>query len=357
MTTPLRVVHAPARTPYARKLTDDRVRLVNGTAPFGGEAVPRDMSLRWLLDHRPFTWFDVLHLHHVEFDELRLLKSVLAECSRQGRRVVFTAHDVDPVFEAKPAYHRKLRTLADADVPFVCLTEASEKAVHRRLGSKVRTVTIPHGYVIAPGTAPDRAPADRDYFLFGSLRDNRDIETVLHNWRLGRRQRDTTLSLLLRAPGRVNLEQERGQWSLLSGMAASEPRLRVDVLPFPSDDEVAETAAGHRALVLPYRWASHSGQLELAFDLGMLPVASAVGHLRDQHRLHQGLVEEPVWFDWSDGAEYAYGARFLEALDEAAARIRETRPAGASAEFTAYRRHEHTAIMDAYLEVYACPWR
>lgn len=354
----MRVVHAPARTPYARKLTGKHVEIVNGTAPHGTEVVPRDMSLRWLLEHRPFTWFDVLHLHHVEFDHLPTLKAVLAECARSHRRVIFTAHDVDPVFSGTLDYHRKLRALVDARVPFVCLTETSRAEIHRRFGSQARTVTIPHGYVVPPSAVPAHRPSDTGqarYFLFGALRENRDISTVLYNWRFGRHQQDTSLSVLLRAPGRINLQQEQDRWAELSATATSEPRLQIDVLSFPTDQEVVEAALTCDALILPYRWGSHSGQLELAFDLGLVPVASAVGYLRDQHRLHAGVVDEPVWFDWSDGSEYAYGARFLTALDEAVERVRAGyRPP--SAEFTEHRLEEHLAIMAAYQEVYACPW-
>ena len=42
--------------------------------------------------------------------------------------------------------------------------------------------------------------------------------------------------------------------------------------------------------------------------------------LREQVAAHGGLAEEPVWFDWSDGSEWAYGERFLAALDVAAGR-------------------------------------
>lgn len=354
----LRVVHAPARTPYARKLTNGRVALVNDTAPRGVEVVPRDMSLRWLLDHRPFDWFDVLHLHHVEFDDLVVLRRVLAECSRAGRRVVFTAHDVDPVFTGRSAYHRKLRTLVDARVPFICLTSSSRDEVRRRFGDRVRTTVIPHGYVVPPSAERTRRPnaGGARYFLFGSLRDNRDLPTVLYNWHFGRAQRDTSLSMLLRAPSHANLTQEHDRWALLSRMAAADPRLRVDLLPFPSDEEVVEAALDCDALILPYRWATHSGQLELAFDLGLTAVASRVGSLHDQYRQLAHVVEEPLWFDWSDGSEYAYGARFLAALDEAADRLRAGHQPLRQNDLAEFRVLEHKAVLAGYEEVYSHSW-
>jgi hypothetical protein len=62
------------------------------------------------------------------------------------------------------------------------------------------------------------------YLLFGALRANRDIETVLYNWRFGLRQQATTMQLLLRAPGRANLTDEGRRWQLISSFAGHEPR-------------------------------------------------------------------------------------------------------------------------------------
>lgn len=352
----IRVVHAPARTPYARKLTSPYIEIVNETIAIDAEVVPRDMSLKWLLSHRPFDWFDVLHLHHVEFDNLDVLEATLSECSLAGKRVVYTAHDINPVFTPESDYRQKQEMLADQSIAWVCLTDASRRDVEQRFGPCVRTSTIPHGYVVPPTTRVlpidglDRRPK---YFLFGALRENRDIPTVLYNWRFGRRQRDATLSLLLRSPGYVQLQSEKERWALISAMAAVEPRLHIEVLPFPTDDDVMMAALACNALILPYRWGSHSGQLELAFDLALLPVASGVGYLRDQYRRHAAVACEPVWFDWSDGAEYAYGARFLTALDEAAERVRGVPRATPSVQFIEHRIAEHESIMAAYLDVYS----
>ncbi|HUY52303.1 MAG TPA: glycosyltransferase [Streptosporangiaceae bacterium] len=356
MTAKLKVVHVTARTPYARKLQSPAIMILNSADIDPVGRVPRDVTLGWLLERRPFSWFDVLHLHHIEFDSVTELRTVLRECARSRRRVVFTAHDIDPVFGDRPSYHRKLRLLAEQDVPFVCLTPGSAAVLRHRLGAALTSTVIPHGYVVSPDALPVPRPrpagAGLRYLLFGALRANRDIPTVLYNWRLGRRQRSSTLSLLLRAPGRANLAHERDRWELIAATAASEPRLHVDVVPYASDADVANFAAECDALILPYLWGSHSGQLELAFDLGLLPVASSVGYLREQVAAHGGLAEEPVWFDWSDGSEWAYGERFLAALDVAAERQCSPRSPRSAAEFAGHRRKEHAEIMAAYSTIY-----
>ncbi len=349
--TRIRVVHVPGRTPYALKLHDDGIQVLNGTM-VDGLMVPRDATLSWLLEHRPWDWLDVMHLHHPDFEPIPRLRTVLSACRRAGKRLLFTAHDVSPVFGVRAAHHRKLGVLAELGVPFVCLTPAAEAEVRSRFAA--RTAVVPHGYVAPPGTPQrwtQREPGPTRFLIYGSLRRNRDVELVLACWRFARHLADTTLHLLLRAPSRASLAEDTEAWRAIREHAA-DPRLHVDVLPFPTDDEVNKAVADADCLLLPYRWASHSGQLEHAFDLGALPVAARTGYLTDQVELHHGLVPEPVWFDWSDNAPFDHGARLLEAMHTAHAAIQDGWQAQNAEKFADYRRREHTELMEAYRTLY-----
>lgn len=350
--TTIRVLHLPGRTPYARKLRDNGIQILNNTT-LDGLAVPCDATLAWLLEHQPWDWLDVVHLHHPDFEPIPRLRTVLAECRRAGKRVVFTAHDVSPVFGNRAAHHGRLRVLAEHGVPFVCLTPAAETDVRRRFPA--HTAMIPHGYVATPDTPTTRTTQpDRGhtrFLIYGSLRRNRDVELVLACWRFARHLAETTLHLLLRAPSRINLAEDAQAWRAIREHAA-DPRLRVDVLPFPTDAEVHEAVAGTNCLLLPYRWASHSGQLEHALDLGVLPVATRTGYLPDQVALHHGLVTEPVWFDWSSDAPFDHGARLLEAMQSAHAAIQGGWRSHDAEKFAEHRRREHTKVVTAYRALY-----
>lgn len=155
--TSIRVVHVPGRTQYARKLRDARMHILNDTVANGLD-VPRDVTLTWLLEHRPWDWLDVVHLHHLDFEPVSRLMTTLEECRRAGKRAVFTVHDLTPIFTDPVTHDRKLRMIAEYGIPFVCLTSAVEAAVRRRFGA--RTAQIPHGYVTAPGTSASLCRAD-----------------------------------------------------------------------------------------------------------------------------------------------------------------------------------------------------
>lgn len=348
----IQVVHVPARTPYARKLHDQTMQILNDTK-VNDLDVPRDATLGWLLEHRPWHWLDVVHLHHLDFEPTSHLTTLLAECRRAGVGVVFTAHDLVPVFADQATHHRILKVLAEQQVPFVCLTAAAVDEARRLFGAS--PVLIPHGYVMEPGTSArpaSRPPGPTRFLLYGSLRRNRDVELVLHCWRFARQLRNTSLHLLLRAPSRASLAEEAGTWQAILDHAV-DPRLAVDVLPFPSDAEVTEALGAADALVLPYRWASHSGQLEAALDSGVLPVAARTGFLPDQVTIHDGFADEPVWFDWSDGLEFAYGARLLTSMQQAHEAIHNGWQAHDLRGWAHHREREHAAVLAAYQALYA----
>ncbi len=121
---------------------------------------------------------------------------------------------------------------------------------------------------------------------------------------------------------------------------------------YPSDAAVVVAAIRSDALLLPYSHGSHSGQLELAFDLNMVAVCASVGHLREQALVHGSRVIEPIWFDWSDGRDFLYGERFVAALEAAARRLVAGPRRGPSKEFLDYRREEHAVFLAEHRETY-----
>jgi hypothetical protein len=349
----LRVVHLPARTPYAWKLRSRDFRILNGTEIDGGDTVPAAVDATWLLEHRPFTWLDVLHLHHIDFEDLATLERLLDACAREGVNVVFTVHDTRPMVGSAEDFTARLRLLLAAEVGWVCLTRGSVIKLTEILGVRPEAVVIPHGYVAAPqalaGLERESSPSPR-YLMYGASRASRDQLSTMANWSLGITDPGSTLHILLRAFSPADFT-DGGRAPLLLETAGRDPRIRLTMRPYPTDEEVITAGLAADALLLPYLWGSHSGQLELAFDLNLLAVCSLTGHLHEQYELHHGLVEEPEWFDWSQGHPNLYGEKFLSALEEATARLR-SKPRYLDPEFLDYRAQEHQEILEQYGRVY-----
>ena len=91
-------------------------------------------------------------------------------------------------------------------------------------------------------------------------------------------------------------------------------------------------------------------QLELAFDLGLIPIITDVGFFEEQWEMLENYIQRPFFVNWSDGNEEKYGQRFLWAMLEA---IDRSSPSNERrAEFHEFRRKEHGAVLDSYSEVY-----
>lgn len=354
MSRALRVVHLPARTPYVRKIVSDNFTVLNGVNT-GHGVVPDAVTAAWLLDRRPLDWLDVLHLHHVELDDITILERLLAECADCGVKVVYTAHDITPMYCTADSFRERMNLLARADVAWICLTPASAEALKDQVPQIPRVTVIPHGYVVNPddvGTSPlgaARHPASR-YLMYGALRANRDHLSTIANWSLSVTDPAARLSLFLRALSPADFQ--RHDVPALLALIKSDKRIQTTMRAYPSDAEIAAAGLRADALLLPYLYGSHSGQLEFAFDLNLLPVCSAIGYLKDQYRLHDGLVKEPVWFDWSGGHPFLFGEQFVAALETARTRLRGTSRKGPSTEFREYRRQEHARFLDAHHAVY-----
>lgn len=350
----MRVVHLPARTPYAWKLRSRDFDILNGIELPSGETVPAAVDAAWLLGHAPLTWLDVLHLHHIDFEDPVTLERLLDECSNRGVTVVFTAHDTHPMVGSPEGFAVRLRILHSADVSWVCLTDGSVTKLTELLGEPPRATVIPHGYVAAPGTLAGLERGSSGYaaryLMFGASRASRDQLSTVANWSLGITDPHSALHVLLRAFSPADFA-DGGRAPLLLELAGRDPRIRLTMRPYPSDEEVVTAGLAADALLLPYLWGSHSGQLELAFDLNLLAVCSLTGHLHEQYEQHKGRVEEPEWFDWSQGHPNLFGEKFLTALEGATARLR----SGIrllDRDFLDYRAEEHRTILDAYSRVY-----
>ena len=351
----LRVVHLPARTPYVRKITSDDYSILNGTNTEHG-VVPAAVTASWLLDRRPLDWLDVLHLHHIEFDDLATLQRLLTACADSNVKVVYTAHDLSPMYCAADDFTSRMELIVRAGASWVGLTAASVETLQDQLPDLPPVNVIPHGYVVSPNELTGRSrdhsrPAAPHYLLYGALRPNRDHLSTIANWSLSDTDPTARLTLLLRALSPADFD--RHNVPALLAIIKSDPRIQASMRAYPSDAEVATAGLGADALLLPYLYGSHSGQLELAFDLNLLPVCSSVGFLKDQYHVHKGLAGEPVWFDWAEGHPFLYGEKFVAALEVAHARLRSSSRPGPNKDFLEYRRGEHRLFLDAHRRVYS----
>jgi glycosyltransferase involved in cell wall biosynthesis len=346
-TRPLRVVHAPFNTPYARKTRPRGISIVNGIAN-----VPDLASIEWAAEAANSPSYDICHLHFFELTPATVLRDCVRRCKALGKSIVATLHDVIPIHGCDPGeYREKIRVLVSEADAMVTLTAGAARAL--ALEGHRAVIELPLGCVVDP-THPRWGCASHDrgpvrFTAFGSLRGNRRIDLLVRAFERLPIEIDATLKLLVR-PIRTTTERDLDELRRYESRQVS-VRVQHEI----SDDEVIDLVADSDVLVLPYDGVCHSGQLELAFDMGVGVVAPRAGHLPEQWHLSQGFVATPTWFEWTEHQASAERvATLADALCTAYGAACSVATSGHE-RTEAYRRHRGTELagfLDSYERIY-----
>ncbi|ROQ38782.1 glycosyl transferase family 4 [Frondihabitans sp. PhB188] len=288
----IRVLSVPAGHPYVRHLSaeqgDDAVaRLVDpvreGAAP-GQWWPPVAFDPSWLRAHADE--YDLLHLHFgLESFSLAELDDVVAALRDLGKPLVYTVHDLENPQLVDQSHHlAQIERLVTAADVLVTLTPGAADEIESRWGR--RPLTVPHPNVFPlDGEIPVGAPSV-PVVLGMHLRDIRPnidavvaVETLLAALvRLRVRGIDAVARVFVNDRVRDSRSRDR-----VVALVAGHPGATLLEGPRLSDDELADSLADLDVAVLPYGHGTHSGWVELCFDLGVSVAGPPVGHLRDQH--------------------------------------------------------------------------
>lgn len=274
MTPRPRVLSYPPRHPYVDRVDRTVCRLVHRDEPMPRLAAYHDPD--WVRRHGD-EW-DLVHMHFGYEENAERILDVMDVHRSLGTPIVMTVHDLvsphlpideDPI----PAL---IGPMVERASTVITLTDGAAAAVEARTGTRPRV--IPHGPIL---------PTDR-------------------MWR-ARRLRSASAGpwgpMLLHAKPRRPSHDVRG---VLDAVALLDGGVQVRVLVDREDvdlisdhpaidlvDLVVHDGLGHRelvrqialarAVVLPYRWGTHSGMLELAADVGTAVIGTDAGFVAEQH--------------------------------------------------------------------------
>lgn len=337
--TAVRVAHVPADHTYVEHATTPVLRPAPTGVPLPGLRWPEAPG--WLRDNADDV--DVVHAHF-GFEQCSVdgLERVLLDLDRRGLPLVWTAHDLtNPHLVDQSVHEAQLALLARHAAGVVTLTDGAADEIARRWGRRAAVVPHPH---LAPlgelqvarpggtrtgaelptdvpptdvppadvppvGVRPAPVPPAVVTLPLGLLRpatDRRVVLALLDAFEaLGPATRDAAGSVVRgslaeAADGPVRLRVLLREETLREDFPRPDPELlarlqvaadagRVDLQVSGRTTE-AELWAGLRgtaALVLPYRWGSHSGWVEACHDVGTPVVAPALGHWAQQHAVHE----------------------------------------------------------------------
>jgi glycosyltransferase involved in cell wall biosynthesis len=320
----LRVASVPAGHPYVRHLQPvDRSAVDRAVVRLADPLPDPAEPARWwppvVLDADWITAnadeVDVLHVHFgTESFDLGQLRRVV-EAARAARiPLVHTVHDlVNPqlVDQAPHLAHLGL-LVAEAD-ELITLTTGAADEVERVFGR--RPVVVPHPHLLPLDSAAPTGTAHEDVVVGVSLRDLRpnvdgpgSVATLIE---AAGRLADAGTPVTVRVDVNERVRDAAALAEVRALVAAARADLDVSLVVHPrlDDGELAAALADLDVVVLPYSHGTHSGWVELSWDLGVPVAAPRVGHVADQHP----APVDTASFAAGDPVELAYALASLVA--------------------------------------------
>ncbi len=271
-----RVLTVPARHPYLDAAVPATVRRVAVDRVVGWEPDPMLEPERL---ETAASGIDVIHVHF-GYDHLSpaALAAWLATVGRLEIPLVVTVHDLRNPHHDDPArHHAHLGQLLAAATYALTLTDAAADECARRYGR--RPEVVPHPPVVTGDAVPAVTAAPEILLPLKNLRRN-VVEPValVHAAADAAADHGARLRVLVE-PAAWDGPRLHPLHALARERAAT---MTVDVRPYLAHDQLCELLARTHACVLPYRFGTHSGWVELARDLGVHVLAPDCGHYASQ---------------------------------------------------------------------------
>lgn len=288
----IRVASIPAAHPYVRAIAHPQRVLVLPDPPVPGAPAeqwwpPVALTPEWLVAHADD--YDVLHVHFgLESFTSGQLADALDAAHRCGRPVVYTVHDLEnPQLVEQEAYRALLDVIVPGADHLVTLTATAAAEIERRWGRVAQV--IPHPTLIegelepALDVEPRAERAIRVGIALRDLRPNIDAERAV-------RAAARAATLLTDAGVAVQVDvlmservRDQDDADRVVSAAAAHPSVHLTRTPHLTDAEIEGWLGALDLFVLPYRHGTHSGWVELCFDLGVPVAGTDVGHIAAQH--------------------------------------------------------------------------
>ncbi|CAN5376167.1 hypothetical protein BH09ACT1_BH09ACT1_21610 [soil metagenome] len=286
---PIRVVSVPASHPYVQRMSagNDVTVLpdpIRAGARTGQWWPPLALEAHWIREHADEA--DLLHIHFgTESFTVDRLRQAFDAARAVGWPVVFSLHDIDhPQLAEQGAYRAQLEFLVRQADAVVTLTPGAAAYASRNWNREA--VVIRHPRILADGLRVRQSCQSSIRNVGIHLKDLRpNVDAVASV---------TTTIDAVRRMNRGGASVRMQVWmhrSVRDPRVAALVRAVVDDADFAdlieherfTDRELAETLSSVDVCVLPYGHGTHSGWLELCWDLGVSVAAPDVGFYGEQH--------------------------------------------------------------------------
>lgn len=283
------VASAPAGHPYVASISASPGVTVLPDPPVPGAPAgvwwpPAVLHPSWIIEHRADA--RLLHIHFgTESFAPGHLTAAIDAAHAVSWPVVFTVHDLEhPQLGDQAAYDRQLDELVRGADALVTLTAGAASVIRRRWGRE--SLVAPHPSVLPMDAALPRARSFDEVLIGVHLKDLRpNVDgpgTVAGLLRATAELRDRGINAVAEVRMHHRVRDESARQQVRSLCAADNQAVLIEHERL-EDPQLVASLRRLDAYVLPYRHGTHSGWLELCWDLGVPVAAPPVGFYAEQH--------------------------------------------------------------------------
>lgn len=295
-TSPLRVQHIPAGHPYIRSICGPDLCVLSDPPPPGappGQWWPHPaLEGGWITGHADQV--DVVHLHFgYEHRDAGAMTEWVRALAESRIPLILTVHDlVNPHLGPSPEYDALLDVVVPAADAVTTLTTGAAREIARRWSREA--LVLPHPHVVpAPWLERPRTPHSGWVVSVHakSLRPSFDVDALLTAADAMRDLPDSVLRLHVHEDV---LDPTHPRHDARLANLLSHGHVDAQVHGPLDDEQLWSDLLETDLALLPYRYATHSGWLEMCHDLGTDVLAADVGFLAEQRPIRTYRTRETL---------------------------------------------------------------
>ncbi|NMB91831.1 glycosyltransferase [candidate division WWE3 bacterium] len=285
---PFKILSLPARHPYMRKFNDGvNIEFVNpDTDLFSQQQYdPEVIQAKY-----PPESYNIVHIHF-SFDVVPIdrFRNLLEYFRSVQKPIIWTTHSLECQRIKGYGNGEYQKLLFDYADKLISPTEGCKKYILEKYGKHKRDIdVIPLGFMISPGDVErikKGISKDKNLFtiLIADFRENREVIQSVINFLQCSTLNDCKLQLIYKPINPYKSStNDLNEVMITFYELTQNPRIINVSLPFIPNELITEAFLKSHAIILPYKWGTHSGQIEQAKDCGCHVVVTDVGYYKEQ---------------------------------------------------------------------------
>lgn len=284
----VRILSLPSYHPYNKRF--DNRRDIAFANPNSDSFAEEDFCTpEYFEKNYPPKSYDIVHIHFEYYlIPIDVLENLLKYFKGEHKSIVWTCHDRGSLMEESSVdeYERLLYGYADG---ITTLTQGCSQWLELQYGpAKSEIKIVPHGYLAHPSIVENQAKEvlkNRNLFtmLIGDFRRSKEfVHSIRDFLECTDLPEDAHLQIIFRplsiCPDDPSTQERLREFQEL----VKNPRITTICMETIPDEVIIKAFVSSHAIILPYLWGTHSGQLEMARDCGCHVVVSDVGYYKEQ---------------------------------------------------------------------------